>query len=50
MAIFIFLFLLVSISTPNEDSTFFEKLSTDLVVKEAVNDFHTCDIDRYAFD
>uniref|UniRef100_A0A2S2R3H0 WD repeat-containing protein 76 n=1 Tax=Sipha flava TaxID=143950 RepID=A0A2S2R3H0_9HEMI len=37
----------ISILTPNEDSTFFKKLSADLVVKEAVNDFHTCDIDRF---
>lgn len=31
---------------PEEDFDFFEKLSADLVVKEAVNDFHTCDFDR----
>lgn len=37
---------LESISTPEEDSTFFKKLSTDLIIKEAVNDFHKCNSDR----
>lgn len=52
----IWLYLLIiylyldSISIPQEDSTFFEKLSADFVIKEPVNDFHTCDFNRYKWN
>lgn len=36
-----------SIPIPEEDSEYFEKLSADLAIKEAVNDFHTCDFAKY---
>jgi len=35
---------------PEEDSVFVEKLSDELAIKEAVNDFHMLPSDKYAIN
>lgn len=42
-----FYYYLDSIPIPKEDLTFLKKVHADLVVKDVVNDLHTCNFDKY---